>query len=323
MDYGSAKANTKGWKQIALLDGGKEVLKPFNNFQKSPEEHLTEIDQIIHSLPDGTYYLAVKNSPRAKPTLFTFQQGAATAVNLSAGYAPNENLYRENLTLSVRNKELETLNEIQSKKISELLETIAELEDELEAADSVQGMDGPPQMSILETIAVQAAPALLQKLGLGEDAPGTPGSGNDPTPPPVPGVSVSSVPRYVLNPDLASVSAGAQQNAIQGKSAFDALPDSDQKRLKALAFALMPFKSGLDDQIRAGGLKYQAAAGVKNYLNAADNFDYSGLAADDAAEIQQILGLGKLMLGGDDMKLIATNIEANYKQLVQWAKANV
>jgi len=164
MTFTTAKANVKGWRYAALLDADKEVIKPQNGNNKTAAQNVKEIEEILPSLPDGSYYLAVRNSPAAKFTLFQFQIGsepkpiADNVISTADQY--NHDLYAENIRLAVRNKELETLNGILEEKCAEYLQHIDDLEKELSEAGEQMG-EG--QSSVLETIIMTALPQIMDK----------------------------------------------------------------------------------------------------------------------------------------------------------------
>jgi len=167
MTFATAKTNVKGWRYCALLDNDKEVVKPANGNNKTAAQSVKEIEDIINSLPNGQYYLAVRNSPAAKYTHFPFIIGKAQGSNLADEHATsadqyNTDLYAENVRLAVRNKELETLNKILEEKNAEYLQTIDELEQEL--ADSAETQMAEPQSSVLETILMTALPTIMEKI---------------------------------------------------------------------------------------------------------------------------------------------------------------
>jgi hypothetical protein len=165
MDFNSAKGNVNGWRFCALMDAQKETVKPANGNNKTAQKNVDEMEQIINSLPSGTYYLAVRNSPAAKWTYFPFDIGEDKPVkNLSESFDPssyNHDLYAKNVELAVRNKELETLNKILEDKCAEYLSTIDELEREISESDPEQ-MSGSGS-SVLETVLLSALPQILEK----------------------------------------------------------------------------------------------------------------------------------------------------------------
>ncbi len=164
MTFTTAKANVKGWRYAALLDSDKEVIKPQNGNNKTAAQNVKEIEEILPSLPDGSYYLAVRNSPAAKFTLFQFKIGSEPKPiadnSISTADQYNHDLYAENIRLAVRNKELETLNGILEEKCAEYLQHIDDLEKELTEAGEQMG-DG--QSSVLETILMTALPQIMDK----------------------------------------------------------------------------------------------------------------------------------------------------------------
>lgn len=163
--YQNVKSQTNGWKHVALLDEGKETIKPQNNVGKTAAQNLKEIDQIIPSLPAGKYFLAVRNSPAAKYTCFPFAINQSADQQLGDGQSADQynlKLYEENVRLSVRVKELETLNKVLEEKYQTALITIEELEDELEESAG-QMADG--QGSLLDNILMAALPQILEKFG--------------------------------------------------------------------------------------------------------------------------------------------------------------
>ena len=158
--YTTSKASTNGWKHIALVDANKETIKPQNNVGKTAAQNLKEIDQIIESLPAGKYYLAVRNSPAAKYTYFPFDTAQEQAALNDGAEQYNLKLYEENVRISVRVKELETLNKVLEEKLETAHITIEELEDELEDANMSEG-----EASLLDQILMAAAPAIMEKFG--------------------------------------------------------------------------------------------------------------------------------------------------------------
>lgn len=166
MQFADARKNVKGWRFCALMDSDKELVKPANGNNKTALQNVQEMEEIINSLPDGTYYLAVRNSPAAKFTYFPFDIGSqkeepAQLGSSHSAEAYNTDLYAENVRLAVRNKELETLNRILEEKNAEYLQTIDDLENELhESAEQL----GEPQGSVMETILMTALPQILEKI---------------------------------------------------------------------------------------------------------------------------------------------------------------
>ena len=165
MGFAEAKKNVSGWRFCALMDSDKEVVKPQNGNNKTAAQNVKEMEQIIDSLPSGTYYLGVRNSPAAKWTYFPFEIGAEkTHPGINDGFdvnSYNSNLYAENVQLAVRNKELETLNKILEDKCSEYLQTIDDLEREIQDVEPEQL--GAANPSLLETMLMSALPQILDK----------------------------------------------------------------------------------------------------------------------------------------------------------------
>lgn len=323
--FGEAKKQAAAWKMIALLDTDKEALKPFNNYNKEPRQQLKEIEEIIPSLPDGKYFLAVKSSPRSKEQLHAFQVGA-TPAPMADSHTASDELHRENLRLAVRNKELETLNEIQEQKIQELIRTNADLEDELEAIEeSAQALAEPATPSMWETMAATAMPLLLEKFGLTgsqpmaagpSQLPDAPGGG---TPPPIPGVNVTAAKRFVINPATTNVPAQVVANVQQGKALLNSLGELDKKFLVSLAWILQPLASTIDNDLEQGKIKWQQAKAVKNYLDRNEAFSVDGYEPASQAILNAALQIGFLLYGGDEMKQAAGTIEQNFETLMQWA----
>jgi len=322
MNYQEAKRNTGGFKMISLLDADQEQIKPFNNFNSAPDKQLKEIDELIKSLPEGKYYLAMRTSPRAKVQTIPFNIGspAPTAKPIADNF--NSELHAENLRLAVRNRELETLNEIQEEKIQELIKQNADLLDELEeiesAAESLEQGTTPP--SIWESLLLSAAPGIIQKLGLNDAAPQPPGTPGGDTPPPIPGVNVTTAPRYIINPDSTSVPAQVVTNAQQGAATLASLPPEDQQFLKTLAWLLQPLVTPISNDLQNGKIKWQQAKAVGSYLERAENLNLSNFTGQEAAVLTAAQQIGFLMYGGTEMRPIAGNIEQNFQALINWAK---
>lgn len=181
--FASARKNVDGWRFCALVDSDKELVKPANGTNKTAAANVKEMEKIIDSLPTGTYYLGVRNSPAAKYTYFPFEVGTRSSQQLGDSAAPskaedyNLKLYAENVELAVRNKELETLNKILEEKCAEYITTIDELEQELQ--DHSEQLSEGGQGSVMETIIMTALPQILEKINANGPKEGTDAMPND------------------------------------------------------------------------------------------------------------------------------------------------
>jgi hypothetical protein len=325
MTFNEAKKTAKSWRLISLLDSDKETLVPFNNYTKESESQLKEIENIAATLPNGRYYLALKSSLKSKEQLLTFDVGTPPAPKNSPDTSGHfTELHAENLRLAVRNKELETLNEIQEEKIRDLLRINAELEDEIEAAEEMAQPLADAAPSIWETLALSAAPALFEKFGLTKpladalpiQTPDQPGGG---TPPPVPGVNVTTARRFVITPAAASVPAQVVANVQQGRDLLNGLGELDRDFLINLAWILQPLNSGIDNDLGNGQIKWQNAKAVKTYLQRLQNFDSSPYEPASEAILNAAGQIGFLLYGGAEMLPIAGTIEQNFENIINWA----
>jgi hypothetical protein len=319
--YDQIKKKAASWRMISLLDGQKEALKPFNSMRVDAAKALKECDQIVQTLPNGDYYLAVKSAPSAKPQLFPFTIGAKDE---PAPTQPTESAVSidEYVRLKVKAKELEVENEILTANVQTYLQQIDDLEKEISSIEEAAQLAAEPTPPpIWETLLATAAPAILKKVGLGaDDAPGQPGQPDTGTPSPIPGVTKTARTVYAFNPDDTAIPAQAMQQAQQAFNVWQNLPDSEREYLTLLTEVLKPFVSRLDDQVRSGRIKWQAAKPILRYLQFVENLDTSGISPDEAQYLQSLATMGANMLGGAAMKPAAQNIVNNYDQLRNWAK---